>query len=288
MTQLYTVHDREWLPFLRNGVRQILIDENLNDLRFEDHQIETFIQSAVVDLSRVSPWQRKSALGLTANVKEIDISCLRPRMSSFGTVGILQVFYPVSPEEERAFEVWGDYLTLKINYDPDATEEGTLTGTVTFTKGSTAVSGSSTDFDGELEAGDFIKKSTDDIWYEIASVTSDTALVLKYPSYSNGADSVGATCYGSKPVYVKWACPHEVNTLISTLDYDQSQLVIDGGAAYAMMAWGSANAETVSEGGKDAASKVEQSGKDRLLLFLKKLDGQRRVMSRNYNLRESA
>lgn len=290
MTTLYAAHDREWLPFLRNGVRQELLDENQSDLRLEDHEIDTFIQRAIVDLSRVRPWERKSALGLTADLKEVDISCLKPRMSNYGSMGFLKVEYKVnrSPEIERNFKVWGDKLILDISFDPDATDEGALTGTVTFTKGSTAVSGSGTDFDGELSAGDFIKKSTDDIWYEVLSITSDTALVLRYPSYSDGADSAGATRYGSEPVYIWWACMHEVSTLTSTLDFDQSQLVIEGGVAYAMMGWAGDNFEGVSEGGKDAASLVYQAGLNKLALFKAKLDGQRRIISRNYLLPDSA
>lgn len=59
-----------------------------------------------------------------------------------------------------------------------------LTGTVTFTNASTAVTGSGTSFDTELEAGDIIRLDADDLFVEVASVESATALTLvsNYPS----------------------------------------------------------------------------------------------------------
>ena len=52
-----------------------------------------------------------------------------------------------------------------------------LTGTLTFTKGSTAVSGSGTLFTTELVIGDFIT-GPDGLIYEIITITSNTAAVL--------------------------------------------------------------------------------------------------------------
>lgn len=62
-----------------------------------------------------------------------------------------------------------------------------LTGTLGFTAGSTAVTGSSTLFTSELAIGDFVKGG-DGQWYEVVTITNDTNAVLfkKYPS-STGA-----------------------------------------------------------------------------------------------------
>ena len=59
------------------------------------------------------------------------------------------------------------------------TLEDVTTGTVSVTNGSTAVTGSSTQFDTEnIKAGCVIEFDGDGIFYEVASVTNDTALVL--------------------------------------------------------------------------------------------------------------
>ncbi|NQV06796.1 hypothetical protein HQ535_09600 [bacterium] len=54
-----------------------------------------------------------------------------------------------------------------------------LTGTLTFTDESTAVTGSGTLFTTELSVGDTVKLDDNDTWYTVASITSATALVLK-------------------------------------------------------------------------------------------------------------
>jgi len=54
-----------------------------------------------------------------------------------------------------------------------------IIGTLTFTNNSTAVTGSGTNFDPEVLAGQWIRKTADGRWYEVASVTNDTALVLR-------------------------------------------------------------------------------------------------------------
>jgi hypothetical protein len=63
-----------------------------------------------------------------------------------------------------------------------------LTGTLTFTNGSTTVTGSGTAFTTELSVGDYIK--SDDAtegkeWYKVTAITSDTELTIDHAFYQN-------------------------------------------------------------------------------------------------------
>lgn len=82
-------------------------------------------------------------------------------------------------------------------------EEGTLSGTVTFTLGSTSITGSGTSFSDELEAGNYIRKSDGEDWYTVASIGSDT-LTLTTASNDDGDDTVDATLYRDEIVPAGW------------------------------------------------------------------------------------
>lgn len=68
-----------------------------------------------------------------------------------------------------------------------------LTGTLTFTAASDQVTGSGTLFTSELAVGDFISLDADELWVEIESIESNTALTLT--AVYAGAGGAGA---GSK------------------------------------------------------------------------------------------
>jgi len=93
----------------------------------------------------------------------------------------------------------GNVLTTVLISD-----EGTLNGTVTFTLGSTGITGSGTSFSDELEAGNLIRKSDREEWYTVASIESDTALTLTTASNDDGADSANATLYRDEIVPAGW------------------------------------------------------------------------------------
>jgi hypothetical protein len=69
-----------------------------------------------------------------------------------------------------------------------------LTGTLTFTDSDTAVTGAATAFDTELASGAYIRKEAtgDNEWWEVASVTDATNLVL----VDNWSGSTGAGALG--------------------------------------------------------------------------------------------
>lgn len=79
----------------------------------------------------------------------------------------------------------GDEVRVAKSPDPTA-----LTGTLTFTQGSTAVTGSGTAFTTELAIGDFIL-GADGNWWEAVVISSDTSLTL-YREYS-GSTAAGVS-----------------------------------------------------------------------------------------------
>ena len=112
------------------------------------------------------------------------------------------------------------YLFCKKNHK--LADGGTLTGTVTFATGSTAVSGAGTAFDTEVEVGGRIKTSDGTNVYRVASITNSTALVLASTckAADNGADTLDSTIYYDR----------DDNT---TLDSDEENAVILGSVALA-------------------------------------------------------
>ena len=97
---------------------------------------------------------------------------------------------------------------VRVAKSPDDTA---LTGTLTFTAGSTTLTGSSTLFTTELVIGDFVK-GADNQYYEVVTISSNTAAVLYkvYPSstqsgvssYKMGITSTGAALSSTTQVQV--------------------------------------------------------------------------------------
>ena len=73
---------------------------------------------------------------------------------------------------------------VRVAKSPEPTN---LTGTLSFTNNSTAVTGNGTAFTTELAIGDFILGG-DDNWWEVVTITSDTAATL-YKKYSGSTES---------------------------------------------------------------------------------------------------
>ncbi|MFH1442357.1 MAG: hypothetical protein ABIH18_10015, partial [Candidatus Omnitrophota bacterium] len=72
-----------------------------------------------------------------------------------------------------------------------------LTGTITFTNASTAVTGSGTTFSSELSPNDYIWLEADQIWMTVASVASDTSLTLTAAYTGTGGEGAGYLKSGS-------------------------------------------------------------------------------------------
>lgn len=115
--------------------------------------------------------------------------------------GIRLVLYKDSNKNyfERIIEL-SSIMTYKGVTDDDILVTGALTGTVTFTNASTAVSGSGTAFTTEVNVGSIIRLDADGTYVAVASVTDNTNLVLidVYPDTGGaGASTRGdATHFG--------------------------------------------------------------------------------------------
>ena len=74
-----------------------------------------------------------------------------------------------------------DAIVKQLRNDTDVHSEFnfTLTGTLTFTIASTAITGVGTAFTTELAERNYIRATTSTTWYKIASIESDTALTLE-------------------------------------------------------------------------------------------------------------
>ena len=175
-----------------------LILEDPSFAIFAAADILSRVPDALTEVSQSQPQKVKHIVNITNGKREIDISHIA------GLHDIDVVEYPVDnyPRTFKNHKRWGDQVTLDILTAPAATSLGTLTGTVTFNDGSTAVSGSGTLFTSELEEGWYIQKSTGSTWYKVATITDDTNLVLEVAGLTadDGADT--ATKYWYKYAYL--------------------------------------------------------------------------------------
>jgi hypothetical protein len=80
-----------------------------------------------------------------------------------------------------------------------------LTGTLTLTNGSAAVSGSGSVFLTELEVGDKIILDDDETWAEILSIESNTALTLTIAYSGTGGSGSGSKVWGFEDKYIQAA-----------------------------------------------------------------------------------
>jgi len=82
----------------------------------------------------------------------------------------------------------------------------TLTGTLTFTNGSATVTGSGTNFTGELWQGAWIRKDSSDDYYEVKTIQSNTSLTLmeSYGGTTGSSSSAQkAPQLGQMPLFLK-------------------------------------------------------------------------------------
>jgi hypothetical protein len=97
---------------------------------------------------------------------------------SGGTATVTVTYHEDGPASDPSFDtpytVDADGL-VHLTVDDGAAE---LSGDVTFTDTSTAVSGTDTLFVAEVSAGDYIRRDGDSAWYKVAAVVSDDTITL--------------------------------------------------------------------------------------------------------------
>ena len=226
------------LASIRQSVRQILLDEPIDGVTadFEDDEIDEAVLQCVGEASDYDPYIAVEALVLIASSRVLDIGSIS------GLRRVQRLEYPTgkNPREFKNFKpLDSETIEIDTTLTPTAGASGTLTGTITFTTGSAAVSGSGSTFATELAADYFIQKSTGSRWYRIASVTDATNLVLAEPvrSEDTGADTADVTkyCYGVALVYCEK--DHELSDTKSTLPPQMERVLIDGAVANCAINW---------------------------------------------------
>ncbi|KKK86223.1 hypothetical protein LCGC14_2765410, partial [marine sediment metagenome] len=210
--------------------REEVILEDGSNVIFTEAVLSDETQNALPEISEFVPQLVKHIIPVTNGSKIIDISGIT------GLIDIDKVEYKVDqePKQYRSHKLWGDELELDLQKAPVATSKGTLTGTLTFTTDSTAVTGSSTLFTTELEEGVYIQTSGGSTWYRIASISSDTALVLTAVAESddNGADTADSSKYWREYV---WLYCRKVHTLTTLTDLAGAIDLVAGYAAGAVL-----------------------------------------------------
>jgi hypothetical protein len=174
-------------------ITQCRSQSNLNDTGtiWTDANLNKILDDVLGDMTQQRALQREACFAITG--KAIDISALSR------LVKIYRVQWPVSDKgfkyDNRDYQSYGTSIKLDLSATPTIVS-GTLTGTVTFTKGSQAVTGAGTLFTTELQAGYLIGFSSGTKFYVISSIESATALTLDLPfEEETAADTVSVTKY---------------------------------------------------------------------------------------------
>uniref|UniRef100_A0A6M3IPU7 Putative structural protein n=1 Tax=viral metagenome TaxID=1070528 RepID=A0A6M3IPU7_9ZZZZ len=154
-----------------------------------DAYLYAMMNQSLRDISDRAPLRKSAIVPFVEYTTDLDVSGL----SYFD---IRDVEFPVCSTQTptiRSHSLNGDYLALDLDRIPKITHRttsgtdastGTLTGTVTFTNGSRAVTGVGTLFTTELKNnyehtnGDLICPSANSRYYQVAYCSSATALVL--------------------------------------------------------------------------------------------------------------
>jgi len=219
------------LTQMRNAVKRDLLTTD-----FSDTELEDIITQVLVEVSDAAPYQVVETALTVENSKLLDISGIS------SLLGIDKVEYPVG-NDPRSYRNFKQIDNETIELDMDSTfsetgEAGTLTGTVTFSSGSATVTGSGTDFDGELEADFFIMVSDGTRWYRVYSIESDTSLTLEETVKSGdaGADTLDSTKYRNYVARIYCNKLHTLSTT-STLDSKEEHVVLLGSVAKAASLW---------------------------------------------------
>jgi hypothetical protein len=257
------------LSTIRQTVRQLLRDEFSAgvDFDWEDDELDVHIDNCLYELSGRSPYRAIEVLPTVEDSKLLDISGIE------GLITVVKAEYPIgaSPRNFRNFKYY-DNQTIELDMDSAFSEtgsSGTLTGTVTFTSGSPIVTGSGTDFDGELAEDYYIKPSGGSRWYRIASIESDISLTLEeaVKSEDAGADTVNATEYKEEVALVYCEKLHTLTEEKSTLNPREEAALVLGVCGHAAISKARSQINAVNFGGGSTPRDMENWGLTKLQLY---------------------
>jgi hypothetical protein len=258
---------KKTLAAIRANIRQSLRDEfgDSDDYVWADDELDIYIGSCLVKLSKTRPYMVKEVLTTIANSKVLDISDIEDLL------WIDKAEYPTGNDPRNfrnVIELDAEQIEIDTTITPSAGGSGVLTGIVTFTSGSAAITGSGTAFSTELEVGYHIKKSTVTRWYRVYSIESDTALTLAEACLeTTGADEDGATQYCYETVYLYCAKLHTLTESSSTLNPQMEEALIQGVCGTAAVAKARSLIDRVNIGGGRTPADMQAWGVGQLGLF---------------------
>jgi len=148
-----------------------------------------------IDLDRTQS-DPLDAVGQRLSIPNRWISKVSFKLKKTGSPGGTNVTFRIRDVETNNIFASKDFPIASIGTSASWCEATlTLSGTVTFTSGSDAISGSGTSFTTELSAGDKIKKSSGSTWYTVSAITDDSNLTLSsnVVASDDGADTADAT-----------------------------------------------------------------------------------------------
>lgn len=211
---------------VRDEVEQILHDTS--NAIWDTTELDYLINNALFEISEYVPLEVVETVHARDNSFEVDISGIE------GLIEIEKAEWELDWEDDTASSRYRrpysknppryrnvtklseSRAMLHLDSRPSAHKDEELTGTVTFSNGSKAITGSGTAFLlSELEAGDYIQKSSGTEWYRVFSITNDTALILarEVESGDDGADSADVTRYWHSPVWLHCWKVHRLNLM---------------------------------------------------------------------------
>lgn len=216
-------------------VRQILRDEvDVNGVTdFTTDQIKGAIYEALVDISVASPLVKNVPILTNAGTKVIDVSEISDLIS------VEHVEYPVGERNyhdvinigENIYELVYDSLFEKTG------TSGTLTGTMDFTAGSTAVVGTGTAFKTELAVGDFIKPEKASNWYKVLRITDDENLNLELPVKFYDSEDGVTVLYRKDVALVCCNTVHRLTIDSSSLNPQEENVLVLGAVRKLLLRW---------------------------------------------------
>lgn len=196
-------------PQLKYRVKEIL--EDLSNAMFSEPAISSQLQDCVKEASEIIPLEARHIIQVPDSTKlgdtlkgnigrELDISSIDNLISIQAVESPIDEF----PRKFRLFKPFFNTVTMEIDTRLAAGDQNdlagnaqVLTGTVTFTAASNAITGSGTAFTSELKVGYSIAKSGSSNWYRVSTITDDTNIIvsINVATADDGADTVTKTKY---------------------------------------------------------------------------------------------
>lgn len=210
---------------IRDMAEQIL--EDSGNAIFSTTVLDEYIKDALAEISEYVPLMVTETVHARDGSYELDISGISDLLwidkgeweldweDDTTSSRYRKPYSKSAPRYRNVNKVSETRAYLGVDSRPAAHKDEELTGTITFSDGSKAITGSGTAFLTELEVGDYIRKSTGTEWYRVAFIASNTALTLarEVESDEDGADTADATHYWHSPVWLYCAKVHRLNEM---------------------------------------------------------------------------